>query len=98
MKYILLTSTEEYNSLNAAVSTARGYPYRKTEMYAPAEPEEVIVTSEQVVTNEADEVETITVETTLYKFPLADDIMSIVAQIAGKKIYNADGSTFFEQA
>ena len=77
MKYLKLSTIEEYNSLNDAVSASRGYPNNitGTTRYAPDEPE---LTE---IKNEEDEV----IES-YYKFPLAEDIFQVVALMAGKSL------------
>ena len=77
MKYIKLTTLEEYNALNDAVSISRGYPDERTSTgrYAPNNPEPVEVKDE-----EGNVIET------YYKFELTEDIFAIVATMAGKPL------------
>ena len=77
MKYIKLTTLEEYNSLNDAVSVSRGYPDERTSTgrYAPDNPEPVEVKDEEGNVIES-----------YYKFELTEDIFAIVAGMAGKPL------------
>ena len=77
MKYIKLTTLEEYNALNDAVSVSRGYPDERTSTgrYAPDNPEPVEVKDEDDNVIE-----------TYYKFELTEDIFAIVSTMAGKSL------------
>ena len=77
MKYIKLTTLEEYNALNDAVSISRGYPDERTSTgrYAPDNPEPVEVKDEDDNVIE-----------TYYKFELTEDIFAIVSTMAGKSL------------
>lgn len=101
MKYILLSTIEEYNQLNQAVSIGRGYPHRTTNLYAPEIPETVSLQEAQPSRGTDGEIivgDTTLVDVEYYKFPLSDDIMAVVIAIAGQTIYNEDGSKLFENA
>lgn len=77
MNYIKLTTIEEYNQLNDAISTSRGYPetLTGTNRYAPDNPEPVEIKDENDVVVE-----------TYYQFPLANDILQVVSLMAGKPL------------
>jgi len=81
MKYLKLQTIEDYNALNDAISASRGYPNNitGTERYAPDDPEITEVTE----LNESGE--EVVVES-YYKFPLAEDIFSVVSLMAGKPL------------
>jgi len=77
MNYIKLTTIEEYNQLNDAISLSRGYPdtLTGTARYAPEDPEPVEVKDENDVVIES-----------YYEFPLTEDIMTIVQLMSNKEI------------
>ena len=84
MKYLKLTTIEEYNALNDAISTSRGYPNNLTgtERYAPDDPEPVNITDDNGNVMES-----------YYQMELTNDIFQIVALMAGKPLIIDDTET-----
>jgi len=77
MKYLKLQTPEQYNALNDAISSSRGYPNNitGTERYAPDDPEPVEITDEAGNVIE-----------TYYQMELTNDIFQVVALMAGKPL------------